>query len=418
MSLLRAVALIVRRSLRQHLVSTSITVLTTALAAGLVLSVFSIHAQTYAAFAGGAGGFDAVLGARGNQLQLVLNAVFHLEASAGNIPWSAYEEVAADPRVKLAIPYSMGDSVQGQRIVGTTTAMFEPRDGARLELQPGGRVFDPHRGEAVMGSYAAAATGLTVGSTFHPAHGVVEHGAESHAEEYVVTGVLAPTNTPIDRVVWIPIEGVFRMGGHVLRGAGEDFEAHPHEPIPDAHKEVSAVMLQFHSPMAGFSLEQEINREATEATLAFPVGRVIAELFDALGWASRVLELVAYLVVLISTGAILAALYNTINERRREIAILRSLGASRRFVFSVVIAESSVIALAGAVLGVGVHAVILSVTAEVIRVRTGVVLDVFAFHSAYVWMPVGMVFLGALAGVAPAARAYATDVANHLRPHA
>lgn len=419
MNLLRAVMLIVRRSLRQHVVSTTITTLTAALAAGLVMSVFSIQAQSYTAFTGGPIGYDAVLGARGSQLQLVLNSVFHLETSPGNIPWSLYEELADDGRVELAIPYSTGDSYEGHRIVGTTDAMFrdlEYKEGQRFEVQPGGRIFDPALGEAVLGSYAAQKTGLKVGSTFHPSHGVAEHGAESHHEEYVVTGVLEPTNTPADRVIWIPIEGIFRMGGHVLRGGGEDFEVHPHEDIPDEHKEVSAVMLKFKSPSAGFALDHEINREGKEATLAFPIGRVMAELFEKLGWANRVLEFVAYLVVLVSAGAILAALYNTINERRRELAILRSLGASRRLVFTAIVAESSAIAFAGALLGFAVYGVVLFVAATVVRDQTGVVLELWTFHPAFLWTPVGMTSLGAAAGILPAFKAYSTDVASHLVP--
>ncbi|MGH1348362.1 MAG: ABC transporter permease [Nannocystales bacterium] len=419
MNLLSAVVLIVRRSLRQHAVSTAITVVATALAAGLVLSVFSIQAQAFAAFTGGPVGFDAAVGARGSQLQLVLNSVFHLETSQGNVPWSLYEELARDPRVKLAIPYSTGDSYEGFRVVGTTEALFvefEYRDGERFEVEDGGRTFDPERAEAVLGSYVAQRTGLTVGSTFSPSHGVGEHSEVSHDEAFVVTGVLQPTNTPSDRVIWIPIEGIFRMGGHVLRGGGEEFEAHPHQAIPDQHKEVSAVMLKFRSPMAGFALDRAINRDGKDATLAFPIGRVMADLFETFGWANRVLEFVAYLVVLVSSGAIFASLYNTINARRREIAILRSLGASRPFLFTAIVVESSTIAFVGALLGFAVYAALLVIAAAVIREQTGVVLRVWTFHPAHVWTPICMACLGALAGLAPAAKAYSTDVASHLKP--
>lgn len=419
MNSLHAVVLIVRRSLRQHAVSTAITVATTALATGLVLSVFSIQAQAFAAFTGGPVGFDAVVGARGSQLQLVLNSVFHLETSPGNVPWSLYQELAHDPRVKLAIPYSTGDNYQGFRVVGTTEALFvefEYRDGERFEVEDGGRTFHPDHAEAVLGSYAAQRTGLTVGSRFHPSHGLGTHGGASHDEAYVVTGILQPTNTPSDRVIWIPIEGIFRMGGHVLRGGGEEFEAHPHQAIPDEHKEVSAVMLKFRSPMAGFALEQAINRDGKDATLAFPIGRVMADLFETFGWANRVLEFVAYLVVLVSSGAIFASVYNTINARRREIAILRSLGASRPLVFSAIVVESSTIAFVGALVGFAVYAALLAVAAAVIREQTGVVLRVWTFHPAHVWTPIGMVCLGAVGGVVPAAKAYSTDVASHLKP--
>ena len=119
-----ALGLIVRRSLRQHALSTFITVMSTALASGLVMAVFAVSQQSRAAFAGGPVGFDAVLGARGSALQLVLNTVFHLETSPGNLPWSLYEEMKADGRVKLAIPYAVGDNYRGYRIVGTTEEIF------------------------------------------------------------------------------------------------------------------------------------------------------------------------------------------------------------------------------------------------------------------------------------------------------
>src|SRR5260221_14230844 len=125
-------SLMVRRSLRQHALSTAVTVFAAALATGLVMSVFAINAQAYKAFAGGNLGFDAVLGARGSQLQLVLNTVFHLETSPGNIPWEMYTTMQKDPRVALAIPYAVGDNYKGFRIVGTTEEMF-----TKFEYQKG-----------------------------------------------------------------------------------------------------------------------------------------------------------------------------------------------------------------------------------------------------------------------------------------
>src|SRR5207248_2470704 len=145
---------LVRRSLRQHLLSTVVTVVSVGLAAGLTMSVFAINHQTYEAFTGGPVGFDAVLGARGSQLQLVLNTVFHLETSPGNIPWEMYTTIKADPRVELAIPYAVGDNYKGFRIVGTTEEIFtrfEYQKGHKLVPEPPGRVFDPRRREAVIG---------------------------------------------------------------------------------------------------------------------------------------------------------------------------------------------------------------------------------------------------------------------------
>ncbi len=412
---------IARRGLHQHALSTVVTALSTALASGLVMAVFAISAQTREAFTSGATGIDAILGARGSPLQLVLNTVFHLETSPGNLPWSTFEAVRDDPRVRRAIPYAVGDSYRGFRVVGTTPERFELEDGdgrALLELQPGGRVFDPARREAVVGASVARRADLTVGAHFHPEHGVRlgAHGEHDHDEEYVVVGVLQPTSSPADRVVWIPIEGVFRMGGHVLRGAGEAFVAAEGQPIPAEHKEVSAVLLQFKGRQAGFQLESLFNKEGREATLAWPIAASMAEVFDKLGWLHRVLELVAYLVVVVAAGSILASLYNAMGERRREFAILRALGARRRAVFGVIVLESTAIAAMGALLGLFVYAAVLAGAALLVRRTTGVVLDPFFVHPALFATPLAMIALGAVAGLLPAWKAYATDVARHLAP--
>jgi putative ABC transport system permease protein len=411
--------LIVGRSLRRHRLSTAITALSTALATGLVMAVFAVSQQARLAFAGGDLGFDAVLGARGSQVQLVLNAVFHLETSPGNVPWSLYQELREDPRVEMALPYAVGDSYRGHRVVGTTTELFtEVLDAEErpLALQPGSRPFDAGRREAVLGSRVARETGLRPGSHFQPSHGVEENPIEEHVheEEYVVVGVLEPTGTPTDRVVWIPLEGVWRMDGHRLRGGGEEYTPEDGVAIPDEHKELSAVLLRLTSPQAGFSLANQVNRMGKEATLAWPVGATMAQLFDKLGWMARLLELVAYLVVVVAAGSILASLYNTMNERQREFAVLRSLGARRATVFTVIVLEAEAVALLGCAGGYLVFGLILAGAASLVRERTGVVLDPWAWHPALLWTPVGMAGLGALAGLLPALRAYSTDVARTL----
>lgn len=425
-SRVRAVALIVRRSLRRHAFATAVTIFAAALASGLVMAVFAIQSQSERAFKGGNVGFDAVLGARGSKLQLVLNSVFHLDESPGNIPWAVYTRLKIDPTIRLAIPYAVGDNYRGFRIVGTTPDLF---DGYRydnnqsLAFAGKGRAFDPDLREAVIGSFVAEQTGLRYGDHFHPSHGISfddEDGDEdhhAHDEEYVVVGVLEPTNSPIDRVVWIPIEGVFRMGGHVLRGEGEVFVPKHGEAIPDEHKEVSAIMLKFVTPTVGVELDNVINKEGKEFTLAWPIATVMTKFFEKFGWITRVLLLVAYLVVAVSACAILAAVYNTINERRREFAILRAIGARKSIVFSAIVVESATIAACGALVGFVFYGAIVLVAASIIRAQTGVVIDAWALHPALAYVPPGMIALGALAGIVPAIKAYATDVAANLNPH-
>lgn len=404
------VGLLVRRSLRQHAVSTGIAATSLALACGLVMALFNVQAQSESAFVVESSRFDAVLGARGSQLQLVLNAVFHLETSPGNLPWSTVEQMRATGGVRAAIPYAVGDSWRGFRVVGTQASLFESERALAA-----GRVFDEELREAVVGSYVAAHANLRVGDRIQPSHGIGEHGHE-HDESYVVVGVLEATNTPDDRVVWIPIEGMWRMGGHVLRGDGDEYEADPEHDIPDVSKEVSAVLLAFASPQVGVELDRAINKEGRDATLAWPIGRVVAELFDKLGWMSRVLTLVAYLTVLVATAAILASLYDAMHARRREHAILRALGASRRLLFSSIVLESAAISALGALGGFAVYAAFTTLARATIRAQTGVVLDPLQFHPALLITPAAVIVLGALAGCVPAWKAYRVEVAEGLSP--
>ncbi len=410
---------IVQRSLRQHALSTVITTLSIALGTGLVMAVIAIRAQSVSAFTGGPIGFDAVLGARGSPLQLVLNTVFHLETSPGNIPWTMYQAVKNDPRVELAIPYALGDNYYGFRIVGTTVELFtefEYRKGVRFRTRGDGRFFDPNRQEAVLGSYAAQKLNLNVGETFQPYHGLVFDESMRHDEQYVVVGVLEATNSPSDRVIWIPIEGVYRLEGHVLRGGGEEYVAQPGREIPDAHKEVSAVMLKFRNPQIGFMMDAMINKQGKAATLAWPIGSVMAGLFDKIGWMKQILSLVSYLVVLVAAGSILASIYNSINERRREFAILRSLGARRETVFTVIVLEAASIAALGVIIGFMVYGAIFTSASAIVRAQTGIVLDLLKFHLAFVLVPVCVILLGVIAGIVPAFKAYQTDVATNLTP--
>lgn len=420
MNSLRAVILMIRRSLIQHAVAVGVTLLSVAVATGLVMAVFSLETQSRRAFTSGATGFDAVLGARGSQLQLVLNAIFHLETSPGNLPWALYEQIRKDPRVSAAVPCATGDNFRGFHIVGTAPELFDSRDPqgqSVYRLPQGHRMFDAMSQEAVIGSFVARRTGLKVGDVFQPYHGLSTDESSRHDEDYVVTGILEPTNTPSDRAIFIPIEGIFRMGGHVLRGTGSEYKARSDQMIPDEHKEVSSVLIRLKNPQSGFSLNQMINRQGKVATLAWPIGGVMADLFDKLGWMALVLRVVAWLVVLVAGCTILASIYNTMNERRREFAILRALGATRRVIFSAVVIESGLIALLGSLLGLLVSSSILGLASIVIRAKVGVVIQVWEYHPMLGVTPVLMTVIGVLAGFLPAFKAYRTDVAHHLAAH-
>ena len=415
---LRGIALMVRRSLRQHALSTIVTAISVGLAVGLLMSVFVIKDQTYRAFTASDAGFDGVLGARGSQLQLVLNSVYHLDQSTGNLNWSQYQQIKSHPSIKRVIPISVGDNYNGFRIVGTVPELFTEHEyspGSRYKFTGGGRVFDPARREAVIGSFVAKQTGLKVGDKFNTFHGLSFDPGAAHNDEFLVVGILEPTNTPTDHVLWIPLEGYWRMSGHSLKGTGEEFVPKPGRFIADKHKEISAVLLVVGNPMLAKSLAYDVNA-GSEATLAFPIGETIARLFDRVAWVHNVLALVAYLVVVVAAGSILASVYNSMNERRREFAILRALGASKSTVFSAIVVESGVIALLGSLVGFVVYGVLVGIAAWLIRAEVGIVVNLTEVHPVLIYTPLGMTALGAISGIVPAIKAYATDVAENLVP--
>jgi len=397
--------LIVFKSLRQHALSTSVTALSIALAGGLLMSVWAVKEQSRATFTGVNAGFDAVLGARGSKLQLVLNAIFHLEASPGNLNWNDYLDIQKNPNVELAVPLAVGDNYRGYRLAGTTLDLFtraEYAPGQRYSVAPGGRLFDPTLREAVVGSFAARKLGLKPGDTFHPFHGLIFDEKNQHSETYLVVGVLKPSNTPADRVIWIPLEGIQRMSGH----------------DPKAATDISAVLVKLRagSAIAGFHLDMLYNKQGNRLTFAWPIGRVMAELFDKIGWFDRVLALIAYLVAIVATASILAGIYNSMNERRREIAILRALGAHRGTILSTILLEAASISALGMLAAFAIYLVIVTAVAAIMRAQTGVVLEPLRFNPVMFWAPLALITLGALAGIIPALKAYRTDVAENLSP--
>lgn len=369
------------------------------------MAVWIMRTEANRTFTSVSGGFDAVLGARSSQLQLVLNAIFHLEDSPGNISGNDVAVVSKNPNVEYALPIAVGDNYKGYRLVGTLAEIFE-----RVEVSPGrkyivqapGRPFSMSAKEAVLGNFAARELKLKIGDTFHPFHGLIYDESKQHSETFVVTGILEPTGTPGDRVIWIPLEGLQQMSGHDARAATD----------------VSAVLIKLKqsNPMGGFQMDMLYNKRGNKFTFAWPIGAILAKLFDKIAWFDRVLAFVSYLVVFIASASILASIYNSMNERRREVAILRALGAKRFTVFGAIVLEAASIAALGMLLAYVVYGLIVIVASNIIRAQTGVVINPFELHAILWVAPAGIVALGALCGVLPAIKAYRTDVASSIAP--
>ncbi len=449
---------IVIKNMRQRALATWLTGASVMLGVALAVAILLVKQGVQQRFEQGTLGYEMVVGAKGSPLQLVLNTVYNLDISPGNISWKLFEKLRDDKRVKLAVPFSVGDNYHGFRIVGTTDAFFkdfEFEPGRKPELASG-RIFDfkedalksafreaeerarereakergeevkpapepapvEHPFEAVIGSTVAQDTGLTNGEKFIAAHGVQPSAeAKEHTENpWTVVGILQPTHTAVDRAIYINLDSFYHIEGHELRApGGQEKPAAEEEKDTDPDPgQVSSIVLKLRSPIMAFGLYREIN-DREDAQAAFPAAE-IRKLFDIVGNIDRLLLAQAVLILVVAGVAIAVSIYNSMSERRREIAILRALGARRATIFSIVLLEAVTICLFGAVTGlIGGHLIVGAANGALYK-ASGFVIP--AFHiQPLEWNVLGIaVILGAVAGLGPALGAYRTDVAKNLAP--
>lgn len=402
---------LVWRNLSRRRLSTALTVCSVALGVAVIVAVLAVQAQGAEAFRRSAFGCDLVVGGKGSALQLVLNSLFHLDRSAGNLAWERYRELAAHRGVAWAVPIAVGDSYRGFRVVGTTERFFldfRPRPDRSFEIEGRPFRFDPARFEkvmsggpaegsfeAVIGAIAARRAGLGLGATFRISHGVEGEG-EEHGETWTVVGVLRPTGTPHDRAIFIDLTSFYATAGH------------------EARPEISAALVKAKSEGTAFQLEHDLNRRS-DVVAAAP-GRVVGELLELVGTVDLLLLIVAGLVVVVAAGSILVSLYASMAERRRSIAILRALGAPRAAIFRLLVLESVTLCLWGGAGGIVLGHVLAAAAGRVLAAWAGVQMGAFAFLPEELAVLGGTVVLGAGAGVLPAWTAYRLEVTDGLSP--
>jgi len=409
---------IVLKSLRQHWLSSSLAIVAIALGISLLVCVSSLREQTYRNFTRVGLGVDAILGPKGSPLQVVLNGLYHLEDMPGKIRWNYYEAVAQHPLVTQAIPFCVGHSYGGFRVNAIDDRFFtefEYEDGKRFSFSPSrggwGRPFSSSM-EAVAGAEAARELGIRPGDQFNPVCGISENDPV-HVHDFITfVGAMAPTGTPYDRAVYIPLLTFYGLAGHPEETAvmGED----------ETHREISGAYLKMKRIRSGIihpgiqDLKFEIN-QGKEAQFVVP-NEILPRLFKIIGWVDKVLAAIAVLVTVMASAFLFVSLYNALQQRRRDIALMRSLGAHRRTVFGLVITEAAVITLIAAVAGMIAGHGLVAIGAHFIKVETGVRLSGLYVSSAEAWiLPVGLL-LGALTGLVPALQAYAVNAAKNLSP--
>jgi len=351
-------------------------------------------------------GIDLVVGAKGSPMQIILSSIYQLDVPTGNVSWKQAQELARHRLVKKVIPLALGDNHKGFRIVGTNHD-YVAHYGARLAQ---GRLWQTPL-EAVLGVEVAAATGLKIDGTFFGAHGLGGREGEHMHEMYPyrVVGLFAPTGTVVDRIVLTDVASVWAV--HADQYDITDV-ARIAELMPDEEKEYTALLIQYASPLAAAMLPRYINQnsEMQSASPAYETAR----LFNIIGVGVDVLRGFALVLVFAAGLSVFIALYNALNERRYDLAVMRTLGASPARLMLLMLFEGLLLALVGAVLGIVLGHALTELLGFALAQAKQVTVTGFAWVNAELWLVVMALAVGALAALLPAWRAYRTDVAATL----
>ena len=437
--------------------SSLLTTISLALGVALVVMVLAIFGIVTEAFSRNAQvGYNLVVGPKGSPLQLTLNSVYYLSRPIENLPYTEYMEFfgkeqraemvrrfGGDPALGerdgvyasylagggFAIPLALGDYLSEFRVVGTTPQFFELlRHGPTLEEEftfSEGRALTNHSEEygyfeAVLGSRVAKQMNLSVGDTFQSNHGDPE--GKGHGKGFTVVGVMDPTGTPNDRAAFVSLEGFYLLENHAKPLTGDEIIEEPTEMQADAggekallipQREVTSILVRTGIPMLGVVLQNQVN-ESVRGQAAAPVGEIARLMGVIVGPVLSALLIITLITCVVAAVGVLVAIYNSMNDRRRDIAVMRALGARRETVTGVILMESLLIASIGALSGwILAHGAIWFFSGE-IEDRTGVQVGILTWSSYEIWVFPLVALLALLAGLLPAFTAYRTDVGSNL----
>jgi putative ABC transport system permease protein len=444
------------RSIQQRSLASLLTAISMALGVMLVVAVLVVFNVVHQAFHRGGEGYDLIVGpAKGSNLELVLSSVFYVGQPISTLPYKVYQDLR-DGRiglgsVKTLVPICLGDFFQDKRVVGTTPEMFnELTYGEQRKYEfAEGRNFnwDENQEEyfsAVAGAAAAKQLKLKVGDKFRPTHDAGGKSDDDH-EPFTIIGILKPTGTPNDNALFVNIEGFYRIGGHAGKVGGASAENKPetrddksqsnsaatseakaeehhaeehhhgHEAIPDSKKQVSAILVCTNQDTQTRALAAEINKgKDAPAQAAIPSDEIFNLFEKIIGNIEVVLLVFSIMIVLVAGIGIMVSIYNSMNDRRHEIAIMRALGAQRSTVMMVILLESILLSLGGGLLGLGMGHSLLYVAGPWIAEKVNLPLSMLEFRAVELILIPGLIALASIVGYLPAVAAYRTDVGKSL----
>ena len=409
------------KSLRNRFLTTSLTVASIAMSVALLVGVENVRVGMRESFSNTISQTDLIVGTQGGTIQLLLYSVFGMGAPTANLSWETYEYWNQHPAVAWTVPYALGDSHRGFRVIGTDSTFFQHykyRGGQSLSVATGQAATDVF--DVTLGADVARELGYEVGNQIAVSHGLGAVGFLNHDNTpFTVVGVLQKTFTPVDRAIYVTMEGIEAMHMGWEDGAppmpGEELSADAIHAMGEIEKtQVTSFFLGTTNRRDVLRLQREINDYEAEPMMAVIPGLALNEMWRGITYAEDGLRVVTICVVIVGLLGMLVSLYTSLNERRREMAILRALGAGPQKIVSLLVLESFVLSLLGAALGVAIVYGALFVGQPIIETRFGMYLPIRPLGQLEYLYLTAVVVAGFLIGLIPAVKAYRTALHDGL----
>ena len=433
------------KSLRNRRFTVGLTIMAIALSVALLLGVERMRREAQASFTNTISGTDLIVGGRTSPVQLLLASVFRLGDASNNIDWESYEAISAHPAVAWSIPLSLGDSHRGFRVVGTTREYFEHlRFGRKQSLRISeGQWFEGLDG-CVLGSQVAAALDYAVGDKIVVAHGAGDVSFIEHDDHpFIITGILAPNGTPVDRTVHVSLHGIDAIHAGMLEELDEEEfdplaaalrrteqEAHDHGSAPGGQHEhhhhhhhlecnhepgrITAFFVGLKSRSAALDVQRMVNEYQAEPLSAALPGMALQQLWEIVGAVERTLMAISGFVVVVGLAGLLVAIMTSLNERRREMAILRSVGARPIHISGLILGEAALVTAAGIVAGFALLYALTVAVRPILMARLGFSMAIGWPSGHELGLALIVLLAGILIGLLPAYRSYRTSLSDGL----
>ncbi len=395
------------KSLLNRRASVLLTLLTIAISVMLLLSIERVRVDAKSSFSNTISGTDLIVGARTGDIQLLLSSVFRIGHTNNGVSWQSYQYITKQRGVKWSIPISLGDSHKGQAVLGTTLDYFKHYRFAKKQplAFEQGQAFSSIN-EVVIGSDVASKLAYKIGDEIVISHGMGNTSFHHHDDNpFKVVGILKPTGTPVDKTLHVPLAAIelIHGGGHHDHDDHHDHSSHALIGHP---KQITAFLMGFDSPLYTLQIRRNINQYKQEPLLAIMPTVTLKELWEMLAIIEKILLLFSFVVVIISLLGMLTTLLANLNQRRRELAILRSVGARPWQLFSLISMESLLTTFLGCLVGCTLFYALMGTTAGYLQSQAGVSINISTL-SDYELTLIGVIMAaGFIIGLIPATRAY------------